>query len=164
MIVGEAESMKLPYGEWLKSSPMKHVQIVPGKGRYDNDTLRRSLFRHKQEDGVSGENKEEETQPDVSDIMKSLKKVQVREDTHEEETHNKQEQRTKTDLLLQTKAKEDGYCAVPINKPMNPHHTKPSDPIKTHPNNKPASHTKLNPPLPHATQTEYPTPPTSKQL
>lgn len=85
---GDEVEKNLPYGEWMKSPPMKQAQVIPRKGRDDTDKLRRSLFQHHdttKDDIIKGVGEERNkgelfnAEQRVADLLQSLEKVQVEE-------------------------------------------------------------------------------------
>lgn len=76
----------MPYGEWMKASPMKHVQISPTIEAEDKERARKSLFQKRVT--KSGERKDvaqvikhhtkvEDEVEEVSKLLKSMEKVAV---------------------------------------------------------------------------------------
>lgn len=85
----DAGDRELPYGDWMKASPMKQAQIVLEKGKRDYDKLRRSLFSQQREGNHTGPSQEDiqeqqprvnlNTEQKVSELLQSPKKVRVDE-------------------------------------------------------------------------------------
>lgn len=73
----------MPFGEWLKASPMKRIQQSPHTSSRENENLQRSLFQNigkvqqdKQPEKKKDTRKQNES-TQVSDLLKSLEKVEV---------------------------------------------------------------------------------------
>lgn len=42
--LGKISESQMPFGEFLKASPMKHIQVVADRGQNERDNVRRPLF------------------------------------------------------------------------------------------------------------------------
>lgn len=79
--VEDIDVEKFPYGDWMRSSRLKNIQVVTGNDGENRDSLRRSLFRQKYPTEGNSDDRSKEKQVDkseqLSDIMRDLQKVHV---------------------------------------------------------------------------------------
>lgn len=115
----------MPFGEWLKASPMKRIQLSTHNTSMENEKTRRSLFQKKEGTLLNrrfADEKEEEIHTEttqVSDLLRSLERVEVSDKEHrfqevEERNHSEGER----------------YLTIPANRCHQP--TKPPNPHSTH--------------------------------
>lgn len=89
---GSIEQNQMPYGDWMRASPMKNIQMMTERNADGRDTHRRSLFTgrtplvNQHEAGkkkivadqqIEKESGETNTIKQLSDLVKSLEKVEV---------------------------------------------------------------------------------------
>lgn len=73
----------MPFGEWMKASPMKIAQVVSHRSAETNDVIRKSLFQKKKKDTENDSRRSNRATPEcnadtqVSELLKSLEKVEV---------------------------------------------------------------------------------------
>lgn len=76
----------MPYGEWMKASPMKHVQVSPVTEAEEKERVRKSLFQNKDTKSEEIGTKAKSTKQheavaneveEVSELLKSLGTVVV---------------------------------------------------------------------------------------
>lgn len=94
--MGKIPESQMPFGEFLKASPMKRIHSVVDKSPEIRDEIRRSLFQprtaklHSREGTTVNESvqrKEQGSKDDITDLLNSLQKVEVGQHTSSENTH-----------------------------------------------------------------------------
>lgn len=79
----EITENNMPYGEWLKASPMKRSQISPQRNTEEHESIRKSLFQKQEQhkapkaDTFDGKLNERSAETQINDLLKSLEKVEV---------------------------------------------------------------------------------------
>lgn len=92
----EITEKNMPYGEWMKASPLKRMQPPPQRTAEEHEYIRRSLFQKEEKDVTkkyepeARNEDEKKNESQVSELQKSLEKVVMSSISHEENSRGSQ--------------------------------------------------------------------------